>query len=134
MQTFLPYVDFRKSLQCLDYRRLGKQRVEAMQIHNIITGKAKSKAWSKHPIVLMWQGYPNALAEYHNIAIEEWLKRGYKNNMKKILINGKIKYPSWFGDIGFHSSHKSNLLRKNMEFYSRYRWEESDSLPYVWIV
>ena len=35
MQTFLPYPDFVKSAQCLDYRRLGKQRVEAKQILEI---------------------------------------------------------------------------------------------------
>ena len=28
MQTFLPYKDFGKTAKCLDYRRLGKQRVE----------------------------------------------------------------------------------------------------------
>ena len=32
MQTFLPYPDFRQSAACLDYRRLGKQRVEGVQI------------------------------------------------------------------------------------------------------
>ena len=34
MQTFLPYDDFVLSLDCLDYRRLGKQRVESMQLLN----------------------------------------------------------------------------------------------------
>ena len=28
MQTFLPYPDFKQSAACLDYSRLGKQRVE----------------------------------------------------------------------------------------------------------
>lgn len=32
MQTFLPYPDFKKSAQCLDYQRLGKQRLECKQI------------------------------------------------------------------------------------------------------
>ena len=32
MQTFLPYPDFRESLESLDYKRLGKQRVEALQL------------------------------------------------------------------------------------------------------
>ena len=36
MQTFLPYSDFIKSAKCLDYRRLGKQRVEAWQIYNTL--------------------------------------------------------------------------------------------------
>ncbi|MFW6172973.1 MAG: pyrimidine dimer DNA glycosylase/endonuclease V [Elusimicrobiota bacterium] len=130
MQTFLPYADFNNSLQCLDYRRAGKQRVEAMQIYKTIMGE--SKGWRKHPIVIMWKKYPNALALYHNITIEEWVKRGYNNNMKKIRIKGKIILPSWFGNQEFHASHRSNLLRKNHDFYSRYGWEEPDNLPYIW--
>ncbi len=41
MQTFLPYESFEKSAQTLDWRRLGKQRVEGMQIINAITGKTR---------------------------------------------------------------------------------------------
>lgn len=133
MQTFLPYPNFRKSLKCLDYRRLGKQRVEAMQIHNILTHKTSSKAWTKHPIVIMWRGFENALAEYHNVAIEEWIERGYKNNMKKISTSGNFTYPSWLGNESFHASHRSNLLRKNPEFYGQYGWKECCDLPYLWI-
>ena len=40
MQTFLPYPSFDASAKVLDYRRLGKQRVEAYQILNTITGKS----------------------------------------------------------------------------------------------
>ncbi|MDQ1681515.1 MAG: hypothetical protein QOH99_56, partial [Frankiaceae bacterium] len=32
MQTFLPYADFGASARVLDDRRLGKQRVETLQI------------------------------------------------------------------------------------------------------
>lgn len=32
MQTFLPYPDFAQSAACLDNKRLGKQRVECLQI------------------------------------------------------------------------------------------------------
>ena len=32
MQTFLPYPDFQLSAECLDYKRLGKQRLEAFQL------------------------------------------------------------------------------------------------------
>jgi len=32
MQTFLPYADFARCAEVLDPRRLGKQRVEALQI------------------------------------------------------------------------------------------------------
>jgi hypothetical protein len=41
MQTFLPYPDFRESLQVLDNKRLGKQRVEAYQIISAITGRPR---------------------------------------------------------------------------------------------
>ena len=39
MQTFLPYPDFKQSAACLDYRRLGKQRVEGVQILKKILGE-----------------------------------------------------------------------------------------------
>ena len=57
MQTFLPYSDFRDSVACLDYKRLGKQRVEAMQTYNQIT-KGKG-GYPYHPVNKMWQDYPN---------------------------------------------------------------------------
>lgn len=81
MQTFLPYVNFYESAKCLDYRRLGKQRVQAKQIYDILTGNTKSKAWSNHPATKMWSGYEDALALYYNEIVVEWIARGYKNNM-----------------------------------------------------
>ena len=94
----------------------------------------KSDNWKNHPIVRMWRRYDKALALYHNIAIKEWIKRGYKNNMPKISIQGKIQYPFWLGNSDFHASHRSNLLRKNPEYYSKFGWKESDNLSYVWPV
>jgi len=43
MQTFLPFPDFKKSASCLDYKRLGKQRVEGLQILNAIQGETTLK-------------------------------------------------------------------------------------------
>ena len=34
MQTFLPYADFAQSAKVLDMKRLGKQRVEVLQLLN----------------------------------------------------------------------------------------------------
>ena len=56
MQTFMPYADIDKSVRCLDYRRLGKQRVEAMQTYNQIT-KGKG-GYPHHPVNRMWENYP----------------------------------------------------------------------------
>ena len=131
MQTFLPYPDIKKSIRCLDWKRLGKQRVEAMQIHNILTGKSESKAWRNHPAVLMWINYENALAVYMNTAINHWIERGYNNTMKLIEVSD-YELPYWFGNSKFHNSHKSNLLRKDFSFYSQYNWNINSDLPYFW--
>ena len=86
MQTFLPYKSFNESFKVLDYRRLGKQRVEAMQILNVLLGRTKTKGWVNHPATKMWKGYENALKQYLNECIEHWINRGYNNNMKKKLL------------------------------------------------
>jgi len=129
MQTFLPYPDFKKSLQTLDYRRLGKQRVEAYQILRAIK---YGSGWRHHPATKMWRNHVNALKLYHNLCIDEWVRRGYQNRMEKMKITGKISYPPWFGRENFHAAHRSNLLRKDAVFYGRYGWAEPPDLPYLW--
>lgn len=132
MQTFLPYDDFEKSIKCLDYRRLGKQRVEARQILNTLSPDYTKKGWRNHPAVLMWRGYEEALKKYYNCCVYEWVQRGYNNTMEYMEV-GTIVYPLWFGDERFHNSHKSNLLRKDPVFYGSYGWGEIGSeLPYFW--
>ena len=133
MQTFLPYPDFQKSLEVLDYRRLGKQRVEAKQILNVLLDRTTTKGWRNHPITKMWVGYEPALQLYHNMCIEEWIRQGYNNNMPLENITDKIVYPHWFGNDKFHSSHRANLLRKDYQYYSQFGWSEKSELPYVWL-
>jgi hypothetical protein len=132
MQTFLPYPNLKKSLKVLDSRRLGKQRVEAFQILNILLKRTDKKGWRNHPAVKMWKGYENALKLYLNKAIKLWISRGFNNTMKLEKIKGKIVLPSWFGNKKFHDSHKSNLLRKNPEHYFEFSKEVQDDLNYVW--
>jgi len=130
MQTFAPYSDVEKIASSLDYRRLGKQRVEAMQILNAIQ---KKNGWSNHPIVSMWRGYENALKFYCNTMISEWKRRGYNNTMKLYDIKGKIEFPKWWGREDFHSSHRAALLAKDFEYYSQFGWKEKPEIDYVWI-
>ena len=129
MQTFLPYPDFKKSLQALDYRRLGKQRVESYQIIRAIK---YGGGWQHHPTVKMWRGHINALKLYYNLCIDEWVQRGYRNKMHKMNIRGRIAYPHWFGRDSFHAAHRSNLLRKDQHFYGQFKWSEPSDLPYLW--
>ena len=131
MQTFLPYSNFIKTFEVLDYKRLGKQRVEAMQLLNILTGIQKTKGWINHPATLMWKGYENALSLYHDMCIVEWVSRGYKNNMelrffknsnidKEALKNFKFTdMPWWMNNEEMHRSHRARLIEKDEDFYLR---------------
>ena len=142
MQTFLPYPDFVKTVAILDMRRLGKQRLEARDIYRLITGKTLGasrkqmaylkRRYSNHPAVNMWRGYEDALAQYMNFCIKEWVHRGYVNNIELLPTPDKIEYPPWLGDDDFHASHRSKLLFKKPEHYGRLGWNEPDDLDYVW--
>lgn len=138
MQTFLPYDDFIACARVLDNKRLGKQRVEAWQILNALRGK--STGWSNHPAVKMWDGNEEALAYYGAVICDEWINRGFRDSMQDrfLFMFGDdydletIAMPDWMGREDFHASHRSNLLRKNREHYSKFGWAEPDNLEYVW--
>lgn len=131
MQTFLPLPDMGESVKVLDNKRLGKQRVEALQILNALQGK--SRGWRNHPAVRMWEGYEDALSTYHNLCILEWVYRGFRNNMRLMEeVGGHPVMPDWFGIPEFHASHRSNLLRKDPGFYGWFGWAEPDNMPYYW--
>lgn len=128
MQTFLPVPDFELSAKHLDYRRLGKQRVEAYQILRALNGL--SKGWVNHPATVMWRGYERALAQYLRAMIVEWIKRGYNNTMELPDLDPSAPMPPWFGDDRVHSSHRANLKRKDPNHYFDYT--EDPSMPYFW--
>lgn len=124
MQTFLPYASFKDSAKVLDKKRLGNQRVEASIL---IKG-----GWSKHPAYIMWVNYIDALKEYFNIISEEWVNRGYVHNMGFFDLPTVIDYPRWLGDERVHSSHRSALLFKYYEWYSKFGWKETPEFKYFW--
>ena len=134
MQTFLPFPEFARSVRVLDYRRLGKQRVEAFQILNALFDT--SHGWRHHPAVKMWRGYEVALAVYLNACIDEWELRGYRNTMERMLDGltdqRDVDVPPWLGDPAFHRSHQSNLLRKDEAHYRPHFPRVPSNLPYIW--
>lgn len=141
MQTFLPYQNPYKSAKVLDLRRLGKQRLECVQIARNLLNLTEKKGWSNHPAVKMWKGYePYLIKVYFKAIIDEWVGRGYKN--EKISLHYKELYdivkdrksikPPWITKE-FCESHQSNLLRKNKEYYSKF-FTISDNLSYIWPV
>lgn len=146
MQTFLPFPNFSRSARTLDNRRLGKQRVETMQIMKALADP--KYGWQSHPAVRMWQGYPHALLAYQRAVCIEWSQfRGFRDTCWVKTIDVYLDrfdvsdeqsdliadMPSWHGDPALHLSHRSNLLRKDREWYGpQFEPGLSDALPYVW--
>lgn len=147
MQTFLPYVSFYSCSEVLDKPRRNKQIVECYQI---LKANHESNSWSNHPAVLMWKGYDLALCTYtlfmhrkflsesktyhkswYNL-IDEYNKFHNRDLLNDIFKLSRKNYPDWLGDKRFHASHRSNLLRKDFEYYSKFNWEEGIDLPYFW--
>lgn len=138
MQTFLPIPSFKDSAQLLDYKRLGKQRVEAKQILQCLLGEG-SLAWRNHPAVKMWKGCEQSLALYGITICQEWINRGYKDSLLPFFeskynyeLSAKQGKPNWLGNEEFHYSHASNLLRKDPNYYGQVFTDTPSDLPYVW--
>jgi len=117
MQTFLPLPNFRQTAKVLDNKRLGKQRVETLQIYNNLVGK--KTRWYNHPAVQMWKVYENVLLQYGVLICREWQQRGFNdtlhNKFNDILVSKipvEFVYPEWYGNEKFHSRHRSRLLFK----------------------
>lgn len=141
MQTFVPEHTYEDCARVLDRQRLGKQRVECLQIMNVITGTQTSRGWQNHPACNMWRDNPLALLSYTRAICEEWARRGYNDTcMQKtadvlgVSVIPKDVYPDWWGDYRVHASHRSNLLRKNPDHYRQHWPEETDKLDYYWPV
>ena len=135
MQTFLPHPNFAESAKCLDYRRLGKQRVEVLILLNSLFGKTTT-GWKNHPCREMWRGYEQALVVYGLAICTEWKGRGYKDTcyekINTFSKGGDLIVPPWVGREDIHLSHKSNLIRKYPEHYKPLWQSVPDNLPYIW--
>jgi hypothetical protein len=148
MQTFLPVADFADSARLLDSPRLGKQRVETLQILRAI--ELPDYGWANHPAVLMWRGRTPALVAYGLAMARVWQERGFADTTARQIgefapevvdrsqdeLAAAGLLPSWLGDEELHRSHRSNLIAKDPVFYRERFAErfgaEPDDLPYVW--
>ena len=151
VQTFLPYPDFAATASVLDDRRLGKQRVEGLQIVRAIL--VPNYPWRHHPAALMWKGYEEALQSYLTAVCDEWDRRGYADTCRYSIrarlaeagVGAPVtqseladldRLPPWLGDEALHRSHRGALLRKDPEWYGRF-FDPSDGEGwegYVWPV
>ena len=147
MQTFLPHADFEQSARALDLKRLGKQRVECIQVIRGLT--REGYGWRHHPAVKMWRGHEEALGRYSLTCCEVWSELGFADTcavtirsdlatagvtafrtQEELGLAGVL--PPWLGDSHFHRSHQSSLVRKDPEFYRPRFPDVPDDLPYVW--
>ena len=115
VNTFVTSSNLDECARALDYRRLGKQRVEAYQIWRALRGE--TKGWRNHPAVRAWEGHTCALAMYTNAMIREWVARGYRNTMQLLPHCRTPKFPWWWGWTPLIMSHRASLNRKMPGYY-----------------
>ncbi len=144
MQTFLPYPDFAATAAALDPRRLGKQRVEALQVLRGLT--VPGYGWRHHPVMKMWAGYHEALVRYGLDICARWVDMGRVDSVAATLaaafgrpvrdqadLARAGELPDWLGGAAFHRSHQSSLLRKDPTHYRPlFGPDVPDDLPYIW--
>ncbi|WP_422746871.1 MSMEG_6728 family protein [Mycobacterium sp. WMMD1722] len=148
MQTFLPCPGFDDSAAVLDLRRLGKQRVETIQVLRALT--VPGYGWRRHPAATMWAGYEEALVRYGLQICEQWCRQDRADTCATTLVTdlaatvgiaavrtepelaAEGELPPWLGDQDVHNSHRSALVRKDPEHYRRFFPDVPDDLPYVW--
>jgi hypothetical protein len=149
VQTFLPYADFAQSARVLDPKRLGKQRVETIQVVRALT--RPGYGWANHPAVLMWKGFEEALGRYGLTCCDVWTELGFGDTcavtiatdlrvagvdtvrtQPELAIAGAL--PPWLGNEAVHRSHQSALVRKDPLLYRPHFPGIPDNLPYVWPV
>jgi hypothetical protein len=157
MQTFLPWPDFRASARDLDVQRLGKQRVETLQLlqsrlrylqRQAYGGEFKNQipGWYHHPARHMWHEHEPLLAVYGYAICDEWTARGYKDTCREqisLVLQAIVGFqdeinmpchvvPAWFIDDRLFESHRAALLRKNPEHYASYKGTCDPELDYFW--
>ncbi|MCW3813037.1 MSMEG_6728 family protein [Micromonospora sp. DR5-3] len=148
MQTFLPYPDFLASARALDQKRLGKQRVETIQVLRGLTWPAYG--WRNHPAVKMWAGYEEALTRYGLDVCAVWCEPGRADTCAATLTTDLAaacgisavrtqaelaeagELPPWLGREDLHRSHRSSLLRKDPAHYGPQFADVPPDLEYVW--
>ena len=150
VQTFIPYSDFEKTARVLDVKRLGKQRVEVIQVVRAVT--VPGYGWASHPAALMWHGYLEALGRYGLTMCEVWTERGFSDSCAATIssdlaavgvteirsysrLAAEEALPDWLFDSDLQRSHQSALASRPSaneapaRFVSTTRFPRSDLHP-----
>lgn len=118
MITFLPLSDLRANFECLDNKRLPNQRGECLWMLN---GLSRGYV---HTVSKLWVGHIDSLARYGMMCSVVCRERGYKDDYWPQFytfltrpLDAEFVPPPWWGSKLLHSSHRGNLLRKNIGYY-----------------
>lgn len=141
----MPFDDFAWSARCLDDITLGEQREHTLQIMNHLLYDGGG-GFADHPAVKMWEGHERALLAYQQAVCQEWSSvRGFQDDFwdrtrlmfLDIVVDPMatpLIPPAWMGNVDFHISHQSDLLRKDEEYYRKYFPGIKTDHPLIWTV
>lgn len=155
MQTFLLHENHQITARMLDYKRLGKQRLESTQLMDVLLRKAGllvdgKSGWDNHVAVGYWYrendslNFLPALIQYTDVMIAEWINRGYKNTIdtskwKQIVAENQDKFqlnPNaglWNEKIDLIiESHRARVLQKDTNYYMAKFLEFDIPVPENW--
>src|SRR3954447_23140473 len=121
MQTFLPYPGYADSAQVLDAARLGKQRVETLQVLRAL--ELGDYGWRTHPALHTWRGRTEALVAYGLAVVRAWQARGHADSTYELItefapevealtqadLAGRRLLPSCVGERRRHLLHAAPL-------------------------
>lgn len=148
MQTFVTYFSHPKTMADLDNARLGKQRLETLQILRTLQGEEDTSHYNNHPAVRMWEGYEPALVLYGLFVCHEWrIVRKHSDTIWGDLAERakgygmlgrppeiEVEQPPWLRDKWVIRSHRSNLMRKAPHIYAKKYAGTPENMPYLWPV
>jgi hypothetical protein len=133
VQTFAPLQDATEIAKVLDYRRLGKQRVETKQLLMALLGLDKagepttvpaSPHTRYHPITRAWAGHEFALWQYGMAMCIEWIGRGYNSTIHTWFeaveagLDSAPGWPWWWGTPQITDNHQRMLVWKEPSHYA----------------
>ena len=143
LRTWLPVPSFQETALVLHNEELHKVRKDVLYILDVLAGRFQHM---KHnPSVTMWRGSELVLVAYGVNMCTEWKARGQRDKLSDRIFayaeealrtnalnpkdNGNI--PWWLGNVGFHESHKSNLIALRPEHYQTIWPSVAADLPMV---
>lgn len=137
---YMPYPDFQRSVEVLDYRRLNVMMISCFNLLSFYSKAHTSLAIPRYHGIGMWAwfGYEKALLKLAETCEKEWLKRGYKTKFRSQWYHNsrwssQPDVPDWLSDSEFCESQQAYLVKKNPELYRPLFPDVDPNLPLKWV-